>query len=297
MLTFEPKELPIPKLHQYLLNSIAPRPIALASTLNDDGSDNLAPFSFFNLFSVNPPIAIFSPARRGRNNTTKHTYDNLKERPEVVINIVSYDMAQQCSLAGVDFAKGVSEFDKGGFTPVKSEMVGPSRVKESPVQLECKVIEIKELGTEGGAGNLIIAEIIKVHINENVLNDEQMIDPDKINLVGRMGGANWCKASGDSVFQIHNPPTKIGIGIDSLPIEVRNSTILSGNDLGKLGQFTELPDETIINDYKLMELSEMFLEYEDDSITLEEHLHIRAKNMISEGNVREALMTVLTFNN
>ncbi len=296
MLSFEPKDLKIPQLHKYLLNSIAPRPIALASTLNADGTSNLAPFSFFNLFSVNPPILIFSPARRGRDNTTKHTYDNLKERPEVVVNIVSHSMLQQTSLSGVDYPAGVSEFDKAGFTPIASDLIKPPRVAESPVQLECKVLEIKELGTEGGAGNLVIAEIVNVHIDKSILGEDEMIDPNKIDLVGRMGGAWWCRASGENIFQVNNPPHKIGIGVDSLPIEVQNSNILTGNDLGKLGQYLEMPDETTINDYKLMELSEMFLEYEDDSITLEEHLHIRAKKLIEDGNVEEALMTVLAYN-
>ncbi len=296
MLTFEPKDLPIPQLHQYLLNSIAPRPIALASTLNDDGSPNLAPFSFFNLFSVNPPVVVFSPARRGRDNTTKHTYDNLKRRPEVVINLVSFGMTQQCSLAGVDFAQGISEFDKTGLTPIDSEIVNPFRVKESPVQLECKVFEIKELGENGGAGNLILAEIVKVHINEDVLNEEKMIDPHKIDLIGRMGGSYWCRASGDSVFTVNNPPTKIGIGVDSLPPEVIDSNILSGNDLGRLGQLLELPNETEVNDYKLLELSELFIEHEDNSAMLEKKLHQLAKDLISNNKVEEALTVLLTYN-
>jgi len=297
MLSFEPKELPIPQLHQYLLNSIAPRPIALASTINEDGSPNLAPFSFFNLFSVNPPLAVFSPARRGRNNTTKHTYDNLKRHPEVVINIVNYAMTQQCSLAGVDYAQGISEFEKTGLTPIESEMIKPLRVKESPVQLECKVIEIKELGDQGGAGNLVMAEIIKVHVNKDVLNDQDMIDPQKIDLIGRMGGKFWCRASGDSIFEIDNPPTKIGIGVDSLPEEVRNSKILTGNDLGRLGQLENMPSETDVNDYKLMEISELFIKHEDDGTALETELHKLAKDLISKNKVEEALTALMCFNN
>jgi len=297
MLSFEPKELSVPQLHQYLLNSVAPRPIAMVSTVNEDGSNNLAPFSFFNLFSVNPPIAVFSPARRGRDNTTKHTYENLKNHPEAVINIVNYAMTQQCSLAGVDFAKGVSEFEKTGLTPVASEMIKPVRVNESPVQLECKIIEIKELGNQGGAGNLVLAEIVKVHINRDILNEDEMIDPHKIDLIGRMGGKNWCRANGDNIFQISNPPTQIGIGVDSLPEEVRDSRILTGNDLGRLGQLEKLPDETEVNDYKLMEISEIFIEHEDDAIQLETILHQRAKALIASDKVSEALMTLLCFNN
>lgn len=296
MFSFEPYDLPVRERHGYLLNSISPRPIALASTVNEDGSNNLAPFSFFNLFSSNPPVAIFSPARSGRTNTTKHTYDNLKRHPEVVINMVNYAMAEQCALAGVEFAKNDSEFEKAGFTPIASDKVQAMRVKESPVQMECKVLEIKELGTEGGAGNLIIVEILKVHISEDILDENKKIDPNKLDLVGRMGGNLWCRASGDALFEINTPPNVVGIGISALPEEVRESKILTGNDLARLGKYTELPDETEVNDYKLMELSDLFVENEDDSANLERLLHERAQSLIEKGEIREALLTVLSYN-
>ena len=217
MLTINPKEIPIPKLHHYLLGSIGPRPIAFASTVDKEGNRNLAPFSFFNVFSANPPILIFSPARSGRTNTTKNTHDNVKEVAEVVINVVNYDMVHQMSLASSPFEAGVDEFEKAGFTPVKSETVRPFRVQESPVQMECKVLEVKELGQNGGAGNLVICEVQRIHIKNEVLNENQMVDQHKIDLVSRMGGNWYCRANDASMFEVNKPITTIGVGIDQLP--------------------------------------------------------------------------------
>jgi flavin reductase (DIM6/NTAB) family NADH-FMN oxidoreductase RutF len=241
MLTLDPKELPIPKLHHYLLGSIGPRPIAFASTVDAEGNRNLAPFSFFNVFSANPPILIFSPARSGRTNTTKNTHDNVKEVAEVVINVVNYDMVHQMSLASSPFEAGVDEFVKAGFTPVASDTIRPFRVKESPIQIECKVIEIKELGQNGGAGNLVICEVQKIHIDERVLDENQMVDQQKIDLVSRMGGNWYCRANGASMFEVDKPITTIGIGVDSLPMKIRTSSHLSGNDLGILGNMESIP--------------------------------------------------------
>ena len=235
MLSLDPKELPIPKLHQYLLGAIGPRPIAFASTIDENGNPNLAPFSFFNVFSANPPILIFSPARSGRTNTTKDTYNNVKVVPEVVINVVNYDIVHQMSLASSPYPPGVSEFEKAGFTAVKSDLIKPFRVGESPVQFECKVNEVIELGHEGGAGNLIISEVVKIHINEAVLNANGMIDQHKIDLVSRMGGDWYCRSDQNSMFEIKKPITTCGIGFDVLPDDIRNSKILTGNDLIKLG--------------------------------------------------------------
>lgn len=246
MLTIDPKELPIPKLHHYLLGSIGPRPIAFASTIDAEGNRNLAPFSFFNVFSANPPILIFSPARSGRTNTTKNTHDNVKAVAEVVINVVTYDMVHQMSLTSSPFEAGVDEFEKAGFTPIASDTIRPFRVKESPVQIECKVLEIKELGQNGGAGNLIICEVQKIHIDERVLDENQMVDQKKIDLVSRMGGNWYCRANDASMFEVDKPITTIGVGVDSLPINIRTSSQLTGNDLGILGNMQAIPtDEEI----------------------------------------------------
>ena len=246
MLTLDPKELPIPKLHHYLLGSIGPRPIAFASTIDAEGNRNLAPFSFFNVFSANPPILIFSPARSGRTNTTKNTHDNVKAVAEVVINVVTYDMVHQMSLTSSPFEAGVDEFEKAGFTPIASDTIRPFRVKESPVQIECKVLEIKELGQKGGAGNLIICEVQKIHIDERVLDESQMVDQKKIDLVSRMGGNWYCRANDASMFEVDKPITTIGVGVDSLPINIRTSSQLTGNDLGILGNMQAIPtDEEI----------------------------------------------------
>ncbi len=241
--SINPGDIPIPQLHQYLLGSIGPRPICFASTVDSKGNRNLAPFSFFNVFSANPPIAVFSPARSGRTGETKNTFDNCKEVGEVVINVVSFNMVEQMSLASSPYPKDVDEFVKAGFTPIDSELIKPARVKESPVQLECKVIEIKELGQNGGAGNLIICEVLKLHISEEIITENNHIDPYKIDLVARMGGNFYSRANGDSLFEIPKPITSIGIGIDKLPEAIRLSNHLTGNELGKLGQMEQLPNE------------------------------------------------------
>lgn len=297
MLTIDPKEIPVPKLHHYLLGAVGPRPIAFAATIDEGGNDNLAPFSFFNVFSANPPILIFSPARSGRTNETKDTYNNVKVVPEVVINVVNYDMVHQMSLASSPFSSEISEFEKAGFTALESETIKPKRVAESPVQFECKVIEVKELGTNGGAGNLVICEIQKIHIDEAVLNDDKGIDQHKIDLVARMGGNWYCRADKNSMFEIQKPITTIGIGFDKIPKDILSSDILSGNDLGQLGNIEQLPNETDVNEFKLIELSEMFVSLEDEPSKLENELHLKAKQLLTENKVEEAWMTLLAFNN
>ena len=297
MLTLDPKELPVPKLHQYLLGAIGPRPIAFASTVDAEGRANLAPFSFFNVFSANPPILIFSPARSGRSNTTKDTYNNVKIVPEVVINVVNYDIVHQMSLASSPYSPGVSEFEKAGFTPLASDLIKPFRVAESPVQFECKVNEVVELGKEGGAGNLIICEVVKIHINEEVLDANGMIDQHKIDLVSRMGGNWYCRADQQSMFEIQKPITTCGIGFDALPADIKNSKILTGNDLGHLAGIEVLPDETEVNEYKLLELSDLFLSLEDNPIELERELHVKAQQLLKENKLEEAWLSLLSFNN
>ena len=297
MLTIDPKEIPVPKLHQYLLGAIGPRPIAFASTVDANGVDNLAPFSFFNVFSANPPILIFSPARSGRTNTNKDTYHNVKAVPEVVINIVNYEIVHKMSLASSPFPPEESEFVKAGFTSLPSELIRPKRVAESPVHFECKVIEVKELGDQGGAGNLIICEVVKMHIDESILNDQQMIDQQKIDLVARMGGNWYCRADQNSMFEIAKPITTIGIGYDKLPEDILTSKVLTGNDLGQLAGIEEIPNETDVNEFKLIELSDLFVSLEDEPARLEIALHERAQGYLKENKLNEAWMTLLAFNN
>lgn len=256
--SINPSDLAIPQLHQFLLGSIGPRPICFASTIDKNGNANLAPFSFFNVFSANPPILVFSPARSGRTGASKNTFDNCKEVPEVVVNMVNYNMVQQMSLASSPYPKGVDEFVKAGFTPIDAELIKPFRVKESPVQLECKVIEIKELGQGGGAGNLIICEIVKLHIDENIIDEKNHIDPYKIDLVARMGGNYYCRANGDSIFEIPKPITSIGVGVDALPAHIKNSSELTGNHLGQLGQLESLPTESEYQGVISLSASEAF---------------------------------------
>jgi flavin reductase (DIM6/NTAB) family NADH-FMN oxidoreductase RutF len=297
MKTINPKDVSIGELHGYLLSAVAPRPIAFASTIDEEGRPNLAPFSFFNVFSVNPPIAIFSPARRGRDNTTKHTFENVKNVAEAVINIVTYDMVQQCSLASTDFPEGVSEFEKSGLTPIDSDLVRPKRVKESPVQLECRVNQVIELGQEGGAGNLVVCEILKIHISEDVLDADGKVDPLKMDQVGRCGGNWYSRVNAASMFEVEKPLARMGIGVDGIPDDIRLSKVLTGNDLGILGNVETLPNETDVNEYKLIELAEVFMELEDDQIALEQKLHELAHDQLLAGKAEEAWKTLLTFNN
>ena len=297
MITFNPQEISVQRLHQLLLGSIGPRPIAFASTMNAAGQANLAPFSFFNVFSANPPVLIFSPARSGRTNETKDTYKNVKELPEVVINVVNFDIVHQMSLASSPYSPGISEFEKSGLTPIASETIQPFRVAEAPVQFECRVNEVKELGHEGGAGNLIICEVLRMHVREDLIDEKGLIDQHKIDLVSRMGGDWYVRADETSMFEIKKPITTCGIGFDVLPNDIRNSRILSGNDLGQLAGIEELPNETDVNEYKLIELSELFVSLENDAVELEAQLHQKAKALLSENKLEEAWLTLLAFNN
>jgi len=276
MLSILPSEVSVPKLHHYLLGAVGPRPIAFASTLDKDGNRNLAPFSFFNVFSSKPPLLIFSPNRSSRTGETKHTHENVKEVAEVVINIVNYDMVHQMSLASSPYPKGTDEFIKSGFTPIASDTVKPWRVKESPVQLECKVLEVKELGQSGGAGNLIICEVTCIHIDEAILNAEGEIDQTKIDLVARMGGNWYCRAHGEALFEVQKPLTTIGIGIDALPEHIRNSRLLTGNDLGRLGNLEHFPEPAEIEAVK-----QKYSEFSDRES--------KAIELIEAGQVMEAL--------
>ena len=247
-MTIDPQETPMARMHALLLGSVVPRPIAFASTVDRDGNVNLSPFSYFNCFGANPPVLVFSPARRGRDNTTKHTYENILEVPEVVIHIDNYPIVQQMSLASSEYPKGVNEFVKAGFTAVPSLKVTPPRVKEAPVAFECKVMQVIPTGEKGGAGNLVICHIVMMHVQENVLDDSGRIDPFKLDAVARLGGELYCRVHGDAIFRIPRPLEKIGIGVDQLPTHIRRSKVLTGNDLGLLASVEELPRPTGFND-------------------------------------------------
>ncbi len=289
MTSFEPKDISTGKLHSYLLSAVAPRPIAFASTLDADGNPNLSPFSFFNVFSANPPIMIFSPARRVRDNTTKHTLQNAEAIKEVVINVVNYDMVHQMSLSSTEYAESVNEFDKAGLTMLKSDIVKPFRVAESPVQFECKVNEIVKLGTEGGAGNLIICEVVKLHIDNDVLNEEGVINQKKLDLVARAGGSYYTRAK-KGFFEIPKPISTLGIGVDSFPDFVKNSMVLTGNDLGMLGNIEKLPTEQSVNDF-VKDLGER---YPNIKTATHRQKHKLARNYLSFGDVESAWKILLS---
>ena len=248
MLSINPKEISTGKLHGYLLGAVAPRPIAFASTMDANGNPNLSPFSFFNVFGANPPILIFSPARRVRDNTTKHTLENALATKEVVINMVNYDIVQQMSLSSTEYPAGVNEFDKAGFTMLPSEVIQPFRVAESPVQFECKVTDVIFTGDEGGAGNLIVCEVVRMHISEDVLDENDAIDQHKIDLVARAGGSYYSRAR-DGFFEIPKPISTLGIGVDAIPAAIRNSSVLTGNNLGMLGNIAQLPTNATVDNF------------------------------------------------
>lgn len=292
MVTLHLKDIKPADRQNFLQHAIAPRPVCFASTVDKEGNVNLSPFSFFNLFSSNPPIVVFSPARRVRDNTTKHTLENILEIPEVVVNICDYNMVQQVSLSSCEYPKGTDEFIKAGFTKETSQIVRPPRVKESPVQLECKVLEVKPLGTEGGAGNLVIAEVLLMHINEAVLNDDKtMIDPAKLHHIARLGGDWYCKVDSSNLFKVEKPNIKLGIGVDALPESIRNSTILSGNNLGQLGNVHEMPFvDPSFNDERLKNIIQYYSLNPDD---MEKELHLYAKELLEQGKVAEAWQILL----
>ncbi len=248
MISVLPGEVATAKLHGYLLGAVGPRPIAFASTIDEKGRPNLSPFSFFNVFSAKPPILIFSPARRVRDNSTKHTLQNVLLTSEVVINIVNYDMVQQMSLASTEYAKGENEFKKAGLTMLRSDLVKPYRVAESPVQFECKVTKVEALGKESGAGNLVFSEVVKIHIDPNVLDVNGGIDQHKIDQIARMGG-NWYSRANEGLFEVPKPLSSLGIGIDQIPDYIRSSNVLTGNDLGRLGNVEKIPDSEDVDDF------------------------------------------------
>jgi flavin reductase (DIM6/NTAB) family NADH-FMN oxidoreductase RutF len=291
MHTIKLSELKPAQVQNYLQHAIAPRPICFASTIDKAGNVNLSPYSFFNLFSSNPPIVVFSPARRVRDNSTKHTLENVMEVAEVVINIVDYDMVQQMSLSSCDYPKETNEFIKAGFTPQKATMVAPPMVKESKIKLECKVNQVIPLGTEGGAGNLVLAEVLVMHIDESVLNADNMIDQTKLDLVARLGSNWYARINNESMFEVPKPNTELGIGFDGLPSSIRNSSVLSGNDLGQLANVHVLPTiDPAYHDDKLKNIIQYFSLQPDE---MEKELHLYAKQLLAEGKTMEAWQILL----
>ena len=289
MIAFEPKDLSTGKLHAYLLSAVAPRPIAFASTIDENGTPNLSPFSFFNVFSANPPILIFSPARRVRDNTTKHTLQNSEMTKEVVINVVNYDIVHQMSLSSTEYPEDVNEFDKAGLTMLESDLVKPFRVAESPVQFECKVNDIIKLGDQGGAGNLIICEVVKLHLNKDILNADQSINQEKLDLVSRAGGSYYSRAK-KGFFEIPKPLSTLGIGVDNIPEEIKDSMILTGNNLGMLANVESLPPQEEINEF-IKEISER---YPNIKNATHREKHKIAQNYLSYGDVNSAWKLLLS---
>lgn len=294
--TIDVSSLTSGQIQGYLHYAIAPRPICFASTIDKNGKVNLSPFSFFNVFSMNPPICVFSATSRARDNSTKHTLENILEVPECVINMVNYDMVQQTYLTSMDYPKGVNEFSKAGFTALASETVKPPRVAESNVQLECVVNDVISLGKNGGAGNLIIAEVKRIHINEDILDDNGKIDPHKIDLVARLGGDWYCRVTSDSLFKIIKPVDSagIGIGIDNFPKEIKNSTILTGNNLGLLGLVKTLPSNEEVEAFSKTEEMKELLDISVNNRTQTKRLHLKAKHLLDKGRIMDAWKVLLT---
>ena len=284
MLHIDPKTLATKDLHQFIVGAVAPRPIAWASTIDEEGNPNLAPYSFFNAFSSNPPIVVFSSNRRVSNNTTKDTLHNIEKTGEVVINMVNYALVRQMAVTGVEFPSAVNEFGKAGLTMLQSDLVAPFRVKESPVQFECKLEKIIPLGDKGGAGHLIICNIVRIHIDENVLDDNQRIDPHKLDLVGRLGRAYYTRASGDAIFTVAQSQTDICIGFDALPELLRYSKVMTGNNIGYLSGLLEIPEKAMV--LQLKNNNEQVAQICSSASNPTEALQQYAKELLNKGDYK-----------
>lgn len=294
MKTFDPQDISTSELHALLLGAIAPRPIAFASTVDESGNVNLSPYSFFNIFGSNPPIVIFSPSRRVRGNTSKHTLENVLAVPEVVINIVNHRIVEQMSLSSTEYAKGVNEFIKAGLTQVPSTKIKPPRVGEAPAAFECIVKQVIETGTEGGAGNLIICEVIMAHFQDEIFDENGKIDPFKIDLVGRMGGDWYCRAQGEAIFQVAKPLRTLGIGVDQIPENIRLSHILTGNNLGKLGNVEQIPSPEDVKAFsENTAVQEILQKFQNQPEMLQTHLHLLAQKYLAENDILSAWKTLL----
>jgi len=291
------KALPIPQRYGLLVGTVAPRPIALASTVDAEGRRNIAPFSYFNVFSIDPPVLVVGPTLRGRDGTVKDTLANARATGEIVVNLVDHAMVEAASLSSSDYPSDVDEFAKAGFTPVPSDTVKPPRVGESPVSFECKVTQIVELGDGPGAGQMLVCEVERVHIAQDVLGADGKPDPNAIDLVGRCGGNAYVRASGDALFEIPKPmPGGLGVGVDALPEEWQTGPLLSHNERARLGAIHAIPDETEVNEHKLIELSDLFMEHEDNAAALEQALYREAKARLEQGDVDGAWKTLLAYN-
>lgn len=288
ILSLDPKELETREVHSFLLGAVGPRPIAFASTMGSGSTPNLSPYSFFNVFSANPPVMIFSPARRVRDNTVKHTLENIRANKEVVINTVSFEMVQQMSLASTEYPKGVNEFEKAGFTMLPSEVVRPPRVAESPAQFECKVTKIVPLGRKGGAGNLIFSEVVRMHFKTEILNPQGFPDPKKQDLVSRMGG-NWYSRANNGLFEVEKPLSTLGIGVDQIPAPIRLSTVLTGNDLGRLGNIEQLPNAEAVTGFVHANLQVRKLLSAGDT----QAIHRQAAKLLEAGDTHSAWCLLL----
>jgi flavin reductase (DIM6/NTAB) family NADH-FMN oxidoreductase RutF len=293
MKLFTPSEMSVPALQHLLQSAVGPRPIAFASTINKSGDVNLSPFSFFNIFSANPPVLIFSPARRVRDNTTKHTLDNVLEHPEVVINVVNYAIVQQMSLASSEYAIGVNEFVKAGLTELPSTIVKPPRVKESPVQFECSVSDVVALGDQGGAGNLVICKVLAIHVQDEILDEKGHINQNRIDLVARLGGNWYCRASGEALFEVEKPLQTLGIGIDQLPDSIRLSPVLTGNHLGQLANIEHLPHQDLVDEFKASEEFDLLMHSVESSDFAS---HRVAALLLNQGEVIKAWLVLLSSN-
>ncbi|GAB3784247.1 flavin reductase family protein [Spirosoma horti] len=291
MITINPADLKPNEFYRFMIGTIGPRPIAFASTIAADGSVNLSPFSFFNIFGYNPATLVFAPSRN-RHGHKKHTLLNLEEVGEVVINIVNYAMVEQMSLASAEFEQGVNEFDKAGFTAIASDRVRPPRVAESPAAFECVVKQIIHTGDGPGSGSLVICEVVMGHFHDTIFDAKGAIDPNQLDLIGRMGADWYCRAHGDALFEVARP--QVGIGVDQLPTDIRNSAILSGNDLGKLGSFQSFPTADEVKAYRESGvLTELVDEARNGCQYLPDLLHVRAKQLLTENKVKEAWLTLL----
>ena len=294
--TFSPESMSIKERHGLLLSSIGPRPIAWVSSVDSEGRPNLAPFSFFNIFSSNPPVLIFSPARSGRTMKTKHTLDNAIAHPEVVVNIVDHDLLDKMVITSLEYDEGISEFEKAGLTMIPGEKIAVPRVKEAPVQLECKVLEVRPLGQLGAAGNLVICEVVLIHVNNHLLDENGRIIQSKLKLLGRLGGAWYSKGYGDSMFEVKSNPQITSVGYDAIPAFARESDVLNALEISVLAKESAFPDETMVNDYKLEDLSELFISYESDIKRLKAALLHHAKEQLALGKTQSAWCALLAYN-
>ncbi|MEO1049809.1 MAG: flavin reductase family protein [Bacteroidota bacterium] len=294
MKKISPQDLSTGEFYGYLISAVAPRPVAFASTVDKQGNVNLSPYSFFNCFSANPPVLVFSPTSRARDNTNKHTLENVLEVDEVVINIANYPMVEQMSLSSAEYAKDVNEFVKAGFTQETSELVKPPRVKESPVAFECKVTQVVKLGNEGGAGNLVVCEVLMMHVNEEILDEKGKIDPFKMDYISRMGGNLYCRVIPESIISVPRPNRDLGMGVDQIPEHIRNSEVLTGNNLGRLGNVHQLPSTAEVEAFKSdPAIQDLFKRFQNDRDSLEYHLHQLAQQYLRDDEVEKAWKVLL----